>query len=842
MTQNNRILMVQPYRQLAEKATAAGFEVYAIWDPARQTRAYLRDVARHCVRLRLVDFADEAALRALVRETATAHDVAHVLHLGQESTMLPVAEEAQALGLAVNPPEAVHRLNDKAALRALLAEHGLSPVRTRVAATPADVPAVVAEFGYPAIVKPTSLAGSTGVRLVSGPEGAEDWTAEAGALGYAGQVLVEEYLRGPEFSVETVSAGGRHEVIGITAKKVTPAPLFVETGQFFPAPLAPADADAMAGLVRALLDAAGHRFGPAHTEIVLTADGPRVVESQARLGGDRIPHLIRIATGFDIEAAVFEALAGRPFTPAPARRAAAISYFALEPGPAPVTGVEGLDAIRALGHVHDLHFPYGIGDQLPVTVNSASRHGFVIVEGDDVEQAAKNADEAKALLRVNRGSDLVNAVTATATAPMDPERTLLLLGHLTEPVRLAKSLGLNVILVQHKDKFDPEQAQLADVTFVADFTDWTVVEPLVRAAHQVWGFAAALSLTEPGLEVAGRINDLFGLGGTGYRAAHLLRDKLAMRRHLAAVAPRFAIGAAPLEGPADIEAFAAQHGWPVVVKPVDLTAGFGIFKAEGPQDADAVWERITAVRDQGMDRGSTLYRVADFLLEEYIPGPEFSVESFSFAGRHVVVAITEKLVDETHFAELGHALPARLDPADEQRVEEAVAAFLDAVGVQDGPAHTELRLSPRGPLIIEGHNRNGGGRIQELVEAAYGFDLVHYSLAWPFRLVEPLTERPRAFAAGCARAVLAGPGTVEAVEGAAQLRAHKAVLAVDLAARPGSVVRRTRDNWDRLGLVAVTASDTDEAVRLCEELVATHLVIRVAEHPEDHHIEGEGTA
>ncbi|RSS81026.1 ATP-grasp domain-containing protein [Streptomyces sp. WAC06614] len=410
---------------------------------------------------------------------------------------------------------------------------------------------------------------------------------------------------------------------------------------------------------------------------------------------------------------------------------------------------------------------------------------------------------------------------------MVPERTLLLLGHLTEPVRLAKSLGLNVILIQHKDKFEPEQARLADVTFVADFTDWTVVEPLVRAAHQAWGFAAALSLTEPGLEVAGRINDLFGLGGTGHQAARLLRDKLAMRRHLAAVAPRFAIGAAPLRGPDDIEAFAAEHGWPVVVKPVDLTAGFGIFKAHGPQDAAAVWERVRALRARGMDRGSTLYEVADFLLEEYIPGPEFSVESFSFAGRHVVVAVTEKLVDETHFAELGHALPARLDPADERRIEEAVAAFLDAVGVQDGPAHTELRLSPRGPLIIEGHNRNGGGRIQELVEAAYGIDLVHYSLAWPFRLVEPLTERPRPFAAGCARAVLAAPGTVEAIEGAERLRAHPSVLALDLSARPGSVVHATRDNWDRLGLLAVTAPDTDTAVELCEHLTATRLTIRV---------------
>ncbi|MFD5496349.1 ATP-grasp domain-containing protein [Streptomyces sp. NPDC001812] len=825
MTAEHRILMVMPYRQLVEKAVAAGFRVWSIWDPELQSRDYLRDVAAHSAELLLCDFDDEAGLRRLVRETALAHDVAHVLHLGRETTMLPVAEEAHALGLAPNPPQAVRRLNDKAALRELLAGHGLSPVRCVALDSPAQAAAALAEFGYPAVVKPAGLAGSTGVRLVQDRGELDRWAAQLAALGHDGPVLVEEYLRGPEYSVETLSAGGRHQVVGITAKRTTPAPLFVETGQLFPAPLPSGTAAAVEKEVLALLDAAGHRFGPAHTEVILTDDGPRIVESQARLGGDRIPALIRIATGFDIEAALFDLLAGRAAAPGPAVRSGAIRFFQFEPGT--VESVDGLDAVRALPYVEEVSFRFAPGDELPATVHSASRHGYVVLEADDAEQADRRAGEAAALLRVRTRAPLVNAVTAAPREPMVPERTLLLLGHAAEPIRRAKALGLNVILIQHKDKFTPEQARLADVTFVADFTDWSVVEPLARAAHEVWGFTASLSLTEPGLEIAGRVNDLFGLGGTGYEPARLLRDKLAMRRHLAAGAPRFAVAAEPLGDRASLDAFGAAHGHPFVVKPVDLTAGFGVLLVRGPEDADTAWERITAVREEGVDRGTTLYRVTDFLMEEYIPGPEFSVESFSFDGRHVVVALTEKLVDETHFAELGHAVPARLTADDERQLTEATAAFLDAVGIQDGPAHTELRLSPRGPLVIEGHNRNGGGHIQELVAAAYGIDLVHYSLAWPFRLVEPLAERPRPTAAGCARGILARPGRVAAVEGVEELRLHPAVLAVDIAARPGSVVRETRDNWDRLGMVAVTAPDTDEAVRLCEELVATRLTVRM---------------
>ncbi|MET9102237.1 ATP-grasp domain-containing protein [Streptomyces antibioticus] len=821
---NNRLLMVQPYTQFVEKAVALGFEVWSIWDRTLQPASYLQGVEKVSKEMLWTDFSDEAALRRLVRETALAHDVGTLLHLGEEATMVAVAEEAEALGLALNPPEALRRLNDKAVLRELLAGHGLSPVRTALAATPDAVDAVLAGFGLPAVVKPTRLQGSTAVRLVTGPDDLDAWRRELTGHGYDGPVLVEEYLRGPEFSVETLTHDGRHLVVGITAKRKTPAPAFVETGHVFPAPLPEADAAAIGDLVTAVLDASGYRFGPAHTEVILTADGPRVVESQARLGGDRIPALIRLATGFDIEGAIFDLLVGGTVEPTPAERTAAISFFALPPGR--ITRLEGLAEIDALPHVHGVRFPFTEGDVLPETRHSGSRHGHVIVTGGTAEEAERLAAETKARLRVETGSAVLNAVHTTPAAPLRPERTLLLIGHQTEPVRIAKELGLDVVLIQHKEKFQPEQAALADVTLIADYTDWSVLEPLARAAHTIWNFSAALSLTEPGLEPAGRINDLFGLGGTGHEPARLLRDKLAMRRHLAAVgAPT--VAAEPLTDRESLAAFGAAHGYPFVVKPVDLTAGYALFRVTGPQDVDGVWERIGEARRTGMDRGSTMYAVTEFLMEQYIDGPEYSIEGFSFAGRHTVVAITEKLTDGGHFVELGHAQPARLDPADEERIVAAVGEFLDAIGVTDGPSHTELRLSSRGPLIIEGHNRLGGDHIPELVKAAYGVDLTRYALAWPFGLVEPLTERPKPVAAGCVRGILGRPGRVTAITGADELRAHPSVLALDLAARTGSVIRPIQDNWDRLGLLAVTAPDTDTAVALCEELLDTVLTVSI---------------
>ena len=313
---------------------------------------------------------------------------------------------------------------------------------------------------------------------------------------------------------------------------------------------------------------------------------------------------------------------------------------------------------------------------------------------------------------------------------MTPEKTLLLIGAPADVLQRAKTLGLDVILVQHKNKYTRDQADLADVTFVADFTDWSVAREVAEAAHHTWGFAAVLSLTDPGLTTAARINDLFGLGGTGQEVCDRFRDKLTMRRRLAEAGSGSGvtvIGAEPLDGRASLEAFAERYGYPVIVKPTDAAASIGVHRVDGRDDVEDVLAKVGHLRDNGSGACGNLFDIDRFLMEEFVSGPEYSVEAFSFAGRHVVVAVTEKLTGEGHFAELGHTVPARLDATAEDEVVAATQRFLDLVGLTDGPSHTEVRLGPRGPVVIESHNRVGGDRIDELVAAVYGVDLKTYT-------------------------------------------------------------------------------------------------------------------
>jgi len=381
------LVMVMPYRALVEKAREEGFAVHAVWD-ARVARgifgdgadAYLAALRRLAASLELTDFDDPHAFEQALRRSVDRSGADLLCHVGAEESMLATARLAERWGLQVNPARAIERLNDKRAMRRMLAGTDVSPVRFAEVTSVAGVRDVLGGFELPVVVKPTDLSGSRAVYLLQDPAELDGYADLLERYGYRGPLLVEEYLRGDEYSVETVSVQGHHQVVGVTRKVLGPAPLFVEAGHRHPAP----DADrveAIGALAVRLLDLAGYRTGPAHTEVIWTPDGPRIVESQARLGGDRIPRLVELATGVDLEREVFRALRGdalqRPDRPV---AAAGIAYLQLPLGR--VTAVRDVDPPADLesgsGWVDEVSFPWHVGDVVPATVDWRSRHGYVV--------------------------------------------------------------------------------------------------------------------------------------------------------------------------------------------------------------------------------------------------------------------------------------------------------------------------------------------------------------------------------------------------------------------------------------------------------------------------------
>ncbi|MBD0710810.1 MULTISPECIES: ATP-grasp domain-containing protein [unclassified Streptomyces] len=318
------------------------------------------------------------------------------------------AAVAAALGLPCHSPETIARVHDKEAMRRRLAELGVDETPGGRVADVAELRSFLARHGTPCVVKPVRGAGSFGVSVVRDLDGAEAAFARASAdfevIPDAG-VLVERFHEGPQFSVEAFSEDGEHEILAVTRKFSDPVG-FVELGHVVPAELSPEQTDAVHGYVRRLLDALGIAYGVTHTEVVLTADGPRVIETHVRLAGDEIPYLVHDVTGVDLVDCVVRQTLGLPVLadirrtladPSVDRSPEAI-WFAVPRARGTLARIGGLDEAADRPGVVTAEALLGAGDVLGDLDSSESRAAFVRARGADAAEAVERARQAVAAL------------------------------------------------------------------------------------------------------------------------------------------------------------------------------------------------------------------------------------------------------------------------------------------------------------------------------------------------------------------------------------------------------------------------------------------------------------
>jgi biotin carboxylase len=349
-------------------------------------------------RYAVLDYRDHAEALALARAWHAADPFDAVVSF-TEHGLEPASRCAADLGVSGDNLPAVLVTRDKRAMRDELARHGLSPVRYRLCDAPADARAFLRGLaGQPMVLKPHDGGLSEGVCVVGDETGLDEgWRWARAAT--AGPILAEEFLAGTEYSVESISRDGAHEVVTVTEKVTTPLPRFIELAHRAPAPLDDDLRARIAALVTTFLDVVGQRTGPAHTEIRLTPAGPRIIESQTRFGGDQIWEICELVTGVDLMSETVATLLGLPMPPrTPAAAAAAIRFFAYEN--VHVADVHGLDAARATPGLVRLTCSLRPGQTLAPLTSSDSRQGYALCTGATLDEAIARADRAHDLVRV----------------------------------------------------------------------------------------------------------------------------------------------------------------------------------------------------------------------------------------------------------------------------------------------------------------------------------------------------------------------------------------------------------------------------------------------------------
>ncbi|MDR1143362.1 MAG: ATP-grasp domain-containing protein [Spirochaetaceae bacterium] len=370
-------------------------------------------------RFEAVDLKDIHAIEKLARTLKEEGGLDGVMTAGTDFSA-SVAWTAEKLGLPGISYETALDASDKERMRRRFEEAGLpSPgFVILTGAVPAALP-----FPFPAVVKPVDNMGARGCRRVDSPEELGTAAAEALRFSRSGRVIVEEFMEGPEFSLDAVVYRGEVTICGVADRHIFFPPYFIEMGHTMPAAVFPEDRDALTGLFIRGIRALGIDNGAAKGDLKLTSKGPMIGEIAARLsGGYMSGWTYPYASGADpARGAVCAALGLPPGGLEPVRNwTSAERAFISIPGV--VRGLYGLDRARGVPGVRDLFLRTAPGRRLFFPENNVSKAGNVISATPDRGTAAAAAESAAraVLIRLKAPDKETEAFLAGSTEPFPP--------------------------------------------------------------------------------------------------------------------------------------------------------------------------------------------------------------------------------------------------------------------------------------------------------------------------------------------------------------------------------------------------------------------------------------
>lgn len=231
------------------------------------------------------------------------------------------------------------------------------------------------------------------------------------------------------------------------------------------------------------------------------------------------------------------------------------------------------------------------------------------------------------------------------------------------------------------------------------------------------GIDGVLTTSDYPVRSVAYICDKMGLTGPTIDAAHLCTDKYLLRQHLAKnqfFVPQFKIIKSK-ETLYEIDYF------PCVIKPVDSSGSRGVQKVNNLNELHDAYVHSLKYSNS-----------ANVIVEEFIDGDEYSVETLTQNGNTSIIAITEKTVmgdKGIYFVEDRHIIPANISNENILAISEIVIKVIHSLDLGNSPTHTELKISKKGIFIIEIGARLGGDFItSDLVPLATGVDMLENAI------------------------------------------------------------------------------------------------------------------
>jgi biotin carboxylase len=389
-------------------------------------------------------------------------------------------------------------------------------------------------------------------------------------------------------------------------------------------------------------------------------------------------------------------------------------------------------------------------------------------------------------------------------------KTVLFVGagrHQRRAIARAQELGLRAVAVDRNP--DAAGLALADAGEVVDFQD---VEGVVEVArrHAVDGVLTVSA--DRAVPVVAAVAEEVGLPGIGTDVAHLMTQKIAMRRRLAEVGvpqPRFAAA----RDLASARAAAETVGFPAVLKPADSGGQRGLFRLESVDDLDAHLHAALAESAGG-----------EVVLERFHDGLELNGLVVARDGEAAVLTLSDRLRPPGVGFGVGwiHVYPTTIFGDTLEEAARVAAHATRALGLRDGIAFPQLLVTDDGVLVVEVAARIPGGQMADLARHAVGVDLVEVALRQALgepvadSVALPNRQQPLAIRFLTASPGPLRPGRVVSIGPLDEVLASPGVVQAELYLQVGETIRPVRLDGDRRGYVIAIADTNVEALQRAE--------------------------
>ena len=314
--------------------------------------------------------------------------------------------------------------------------------------------------------------------------------------------------------------------------------------------------------------------------------------------------------------------------------------------------------------------------------------------------------------------------------------------------------------------------------------------------------ACVLATDDSCAELASRVAAHFGLRHNHPAAAQLTQRKDLGREALARAGCR-----TPAFRVIDIaSAGSAAPGidFPVVVKPLGLSASRGVIRADDERQFMAACRRIDALLET---IGVSGFPRDHLLVESYIDGAEFAVEGFIVDGEFETIAVFDKPEPLTgpFFEETYYVTPSRLPAGRRRQLVDEAARCCRAYGLEQGPVHAELRIAADGPVLLELAARTIGGQCGRLIEFSSRQKLEELVIRGMCGL--PVERQARAGSAGVLMIPITETGILQRVEGLTAAMQTQFVEDIEIHISPGYELVPLPEGASYLGFIFAQAPD-----------------------------------